>query len=309
MIDRMKNKRIKTQATPWTMAASITSTIRKPGQSFDPRIYRKLLTSLLINSNSSFRLVEGSSSNQLMKYCNTNIPQLSLQTAARYLQKMHPELKPKIKNRFGKHRAIGGKVNITLDAWTSGRKFQYLGITVYWMDSNYDLSDTVIGFKRLQESHTAENLYNILGQCLEEFGLENHIRCITADNYKVNISMFNLFEKAVVYWNKQDGQVRCMAHVMNLSAPKIIQSLKAETLVTETEASMAEQITPTQENCPAGLLRMVRRIASKIRASNNLTEALSAPIAATKLKDVKVLLDMKIRYVHLPVRIFCMEFC
>lgn len=88
-----------------------------------------------------------------------------------------------------------------------------------------------------------------------------------------------------------------MAHVMNLFAQKSIQSLKAETLARETEASLAEERTATRENFPAGVLKMTRRIASKIRASNNLTEALSAQNAATKLKDVNVLLDMRIRYV------------
>lgn len=302
MICRMKNKRSKIQSTPWTTAASSSgTTMHRLGQPFNETTYRRLLTSSLVETNSSFRLVESKSFNKLMQYCNANTPTLSHQTVARDLRKMHDELKPMIKDRFQKHIDSGGHVNITLDAWTSGNKVPYLGITAHWMDSDYDLNDTVIGFKRLRGSHTAENLSSVLIHCLREFGLEEHIRCITSDNHIVNTVMFDIFANKFTYWKKKDGQVRCMAHVMNLSAQRIKQSLKAETLITETEASMAQEATPSERtNTPAGVLKMARRIASKIRASHLLSESLVAQISATKLENVKVLLDMKVRYVINP---------
>lgn len=70
MIDPMKNKHIQIQAISWMMVPSITITIQKPGESFDPQIYRKLLTSFLLDSNSPFWLVEGSSFIKLLKYFN-----------------------------------------------------------------------------------------------------------------------------------------------------------------------------------------------------------------------------------------------
>jgi hypothetical protein len=294
MLSRMCNKRSRTEQTPWTLVSS-ASTVRNPGEVFNENTYRRLLTLFLVETNSSFRLIERESFGKLMRYCNGSVPNLSHQTVARDLRRMHDELKPRIQERFHKHVLEGGSFNITLDAWTSGNKIHYLGITAHWMDKDWDLNDTVIGFKRLLGSHTAENLCHTLLKFLREFKIESNIRCITADNHKVNDAMFDRLQARMPGWRKKHGQVRCMAHVMNLAAQKIISSLKAE--AQETEASMADEEEGTRENTPGGVLKMCRRIMSKIRASNLLTEALSSQALAMDLKDLKALMDMRIRWV------------
>lgn len=264
MISHMKNKCVKGQDTPWTFAASSSAGLRQPGEKLNEQTYRRLLTSFLIDSNSSFHIVESQSFNKLMHYCNSLVPTLSHQTVARDLQSMHAELKPIIVERFAKHIASGGCFIITLNAWTSGNKIPYLGITAHWMDLDWDLNDTVIGFKRLHGSHTAENLCSVLIKCLREFSIENHIQCVTADNHKVNDALFDRLEGQMLGWRKKHGQVRCMAHVMNLAAQKIISSLKAESTVTKSEALMAEEEVGMPESSPAGVLKMARHIMSKI---------------------------------------------
>lgn len=103
---------------------------------------------------------------------------------------MHDQLLPDIKNRLQRHVASGGHVNLTLDAWTSSNKIPYLGITVHWMDSAYNLQDCVLGFRRLRGLHTADNLAEVVTDVSKEFNLTGHLLCITADNATVNDKLF-----------------------------------------------------------------------------------------------------------------------
>lgn len=171
----------------------------------------------------------------------------------------------------------------------------YLGITAHWMDTDYLLQNCVLSFKRLRGSHTAENLAAVTHKVLIDFGLEDHIKCITADNATVNDCMFKILEHTrLPGWTRKDGHVRCMAHVINLSAQRILKSLKSEALIPEGILAEAEAGASTSENSPSCILKMARKIASKIRAFNLLWEALEAQCIAVKITAKKILLDMKV---------------
>lgn len=117
------------------------------------------------------------------------------QTAASDVRKMYAELLPSIITKLQNQTAEWlQKVNLTLDAWTSGNKILYLGITCHWMDKNFDMQDCVIGFKRLKGSHAAENLCDVVVQTLREFNLLKGIRCMIADNASVNTRLLKLPE-------------------------------------------------------------------------------------------------------------------
>lgn len=286
------------------MSALAKCTTRAPGAKFEEEQYRKLLASFIVETNSAFRIVESQAFNNLIQYCNAHIKPISRQTAARDIRALHNELLPVIKARLNAHTASGGKVSLTLDAWTSGNKVPYLGITAHWMDIHYVLQNCVLGFKRLRGSHTAENLASVMHQIISDFNLQDHIKCITADNATVNDCMFKILEQSwLPGWTRKDGHVRCMAHIINLSAQRILRSLKGEALIPEVTLAEAEAGVPISslETSPASVLKTARKILSKIRASNLLWEALDAQCVAVKIKSKKVLLDMKIRYAILTL--------
>lgn len=103
--------------------------------------------------------------------------------------------------------------------------------------------------------------------------------------------MFKILEHEILSWNKADGHVRCMAHILNISAQKILQVSKAESLTAEVVLA-EEEFGGLKEKSPAGVLQMSCKTISKIRASNLQLEALSAQAIAAKLEDLKPLLDM-----------------
>lgn len=108
-------KRPRISSNPWTLALKATGT-RSPDELFTEQQFRKLLAASIVDTNSPFRIVESKAFNNLLKYCNPNVPILSHQTAARDIQNIHEELFPVIKKQLSYHASTGGRFNLTLDA-------------------------------------------------------------------------------------------------------------------------------------------------------------------------------------------------
>jgi hypothetical protein len=220
-----------------------------------------------------------------MSYCNSTINPISRRTLNRDMQSLFLELKPTIISCLEDYTDNGGCINITLNACTSRNKVPYLGIIAYWMNQNHELQNIIIRFKRLRGSHTAENRSQTTYNVFREYKIHDFIKCITAHNVTVNTAMLNIFEFDLmqgVGWSREDGHVHCMGHVINLAAQMVLQVLKAEAAIPE--VTLAEQKAGIAETSAVGTFRMVRKIASKIRTSNLIWEALEAQCLAVKIE-------------------------
>ena len=69
-------KRKRTGATPFTIATQLAGT-RQPGELFDEQEYRRLLAMMVVETNTAFRAVEVVSFQNLMHYCNAQVPIVS----------------------------------------------------------------------------------------------------------------------------------------------------------------------------------------------------------------------------------------
>jgi hypothetical protein len=89
-----------------------------------------------------------------------------------------------------------------------------------------------LDFIQLPPPHTRKALFEALIRACKRFGIKNYILSITTDNYVVNNGMVERFEKHVIksaekgYLHKPlltifkavDSHIRCIAHIINLSA-------------------------------------------------------------------------------------------
>jgi hypothetical protein len=59
-----------------------------------------------------------------------------------------------------------GKFSLTTDIWMACNMTSYLGITIHWIDVNWQMQTLLLDIIPLQDAHTAENItdviYNIL---------------------------------------------------------------------------------------------------------------------------------------------------
>jgi hypothetical protein len=189
-----KRQRTDSLVMPWTLTQR-----RQGGEHFTEEVYRELLLEFLIETNSSFRVVESKSFRKLMNYVNSKVPSLSRRTIVRDLHKLHKSILPRIQNALSTQIEDGGKVHITLDCWTALNGTPYVGITAHWLDKNWSkpLHDVVLDLVRLRGSHTTANLTNALMRTLRNYGIGKALGCVTCDNAAVMPALCRALEDEI----------------------------------------------------------------------------------------------------------------
>jgi hypothetical protein len=277
--------------TPWTLTQR-----QRGAEHFTEDRYRVLLLHFLIETNSSFSIVESNSFRELMSFLNSKISPLSRRTMTRELHKYHESMVPRIKASLSTQINSGGRIHITLDGWTASNGTPYLGVTAHWLDAKWQaLHDVVLDLVRLQGSHTTENLTNALMNTLRYYGIQKALGCVTCDNAAVMPALCRALEQQIPAWKKRDGHVRCMPHILNLVVQKILKKLHCQRDEDELEADLAEADGWDGDSSPGSVLKKVRCIVAKIRASHNLAEALQREATAVELKYLRPKMDMKVR--------------
>lgn len=121
--------------------------------------------------------------------------------------------------------AVPGKISITMDGWTSKNSFPFLAIRGHWLDSEWKYHSKLLDFAYIEGQHTGEKQSAILVDVLERLGIAfGKILAITLDNAANNNTLFDFLEEYGI--TATSNQVRCMAHIINLSVQDILATLK-----------------------------------------------------------------------------------
>ena len=126
------------EISPFTLAQGRLDP-RAAGHLFDNKEYRKMIAVIVLETNSSFQMVESNVFRALMAYCNGSAIAISRRTIKRNIEKrLYKELFQNLRVRLQDHISAGAKVNLTIDAWTSSNKLPFLAITAHWIDTKYE---------------------------------------------------------------------------------------------------------------------------------------------------------------------------
>ena len=82
-------------------------------------MFREYLASFVIASNSSLSIVENKSFQQLLQYCNGKVETISRRTLDRDIHTLYDTLFIQIMKCLQTHCSNGGKISLTLHAWSS----------------------------------------------------------------------------------------------------------------------------------------------------------------------------------------------
>ena len=96
-----------------------------------------------ISSNSSLSVVDNANFQQMIAYCNPKAQLISRQTLEHNIQKLYESLFQQVHTRLESHCKEGGRVSITLDAWSSETRVPFLGITGHYILATSVPSDQV----------------------------------------------------------------------------------------------------------------------------------------------------------------------
>lgn len=87
-----------------------------------------------------------------------------------------------------------------------------VGIIGQWIDDNFELHQEVVGFERLREHHTGENMASIVLEVLGKYGIADKLFCITTDNAGNNGTLCKSLEgKLAELGIPWDHEVNCVS--------------------------------------------------------------------------------------------------
>ncbi|CAG8853991.1 18318_t:CDS:2, partial [Gigaspora margarita] len=108
---------------------------------------------------------------------------------ARYLIPCRQTIRTEILNKYDHMRKIileelekPKKVSITCDIWSSITMQSYLGVTVHFINSEWQLQHFLLDLLPLNRQHTAVNIQQAIMQVLDHAKITNKLLGITTDN-------------------------------------------------------------------------------------------------------------------------------
>jgi hypothetical protein len=85
------------------------------------------------------------------------------------------ELKSKISLKIQNELNLALKVSFTCDHWTSASNDPYLGFTIHYINSRWQLSKHVLGLLYTENDHTSENIFKQIEEVLIQWKIQNKV--------------------------------------------------------------------------------------------------------------------------------------
>ncbi|CAG8847386.1 20330_t:CDS:2, partial [Gigaspora margarita] len=169
----------------------------------------QLLVEFIIEDCQPFHILRNKAFRRLLNYMESGFQIPCEPTVKKMINKAYYWSRDQL---FSMINMDGGYVNLTTDLWSSRTNQGYIGITVTWIDSNFELKEALLTIRLLPSPHTAEAIRDSLNQVIINWGLNGRVFCITTNN-GANI------KKAI---GLMDNITRssCSAHTLQLSVLK-----------------------------------------------------------------------------------------
>jgi hypothetical protein len=169
---------------------------------------------------------------------------------------------------------ISSKVSLTTDIWTSEiSKNCYLGVTIHYINNNWELKNHLLDLIPINGSHTAGLITSKLLQILGEFNINNNILALTTDNGSNMIACGSQLavELDQEFDNMTFTHYRCAAHIINLAVKAGMNHIGSE-------------------------IKKLRQFVVKVKNSPLLLDKLSEICTLKKVKFLKPILDIDTRW-------------
>jgi len=178
----------------------------------DPQEYRKELVKYIVSTDQAFSHVESKGFGRFVHYLAPDIIEISRKALRSDIMKFFEQDKEELKALFMLRRF---NVALTSDIWTGNAKMDYMSVVAHNIDEEWNLNKRIIAFKRIEGSHTADNILDILLSVIDEWNLRDRIISITLDNAANNNRMVRALRTRIPNQASILHQ-RCATHIINL---------------------------------------------------------------------------------------------
>jgi hypothetical protein len=274
--------------------------------------YRELLLAFIVSNNLPLRLVDQFSFRQLVHHLSPSTIAISASSLKRDLHKKFCNRRIKLELELQNHLATGGRLSLTTDAWTANNGSNYATITVHWINSEWIQQSKILDVIHLQEPiHSGEYLAEQLLIVTNDFKITHGVFTITRDNASNNTAMLNQYEirasKNPVTVNQpwsftvKEGDVRCIAHVINLAVQAALATMKAIPFEELESYRVREGLAHTrlvfsEKDEVVNALTKLRKHIYVFRNRRAWKDALSTHATATGIKPIALSIDMPVRW-------------
>jgi len=198
----------------------------KMKQTFNTDVFLGKLLTWIVRSDQPFSIVDDEDFKEMMTYLKPNLSILSRTTLMRRLDHIYNYKKDELKRRL---HSFASKFSVTCDVWTSKNQMSFFGITLHYIDNDWNVQNGLLAFKFLEEEHDGKSLAGAMLSVLDDFEITSRLLGVTVDNASNNTTMmremqavFDLRHPEAGFsagWNKME----CLAHVVNLAAGEILK--------------------------------------------------------------------------------------
>lgn len=115
---------------------------------------------------------------------------------------------------------------MTLDIWTSKNVLSFLVIRAHWISKDLQYNTQMLDFAPI-DTHDGENQCRIFIECLTRFEIPlNKIVAYIMDNASSNDTfIYHLRKHGIAIRSDADLEIRCLAHILNLSVQDILNMI------------------------------------------------------------------------------------
>lgn len=172
-------------------------------------------------------MVEEQAFIEMIRTLNPSAELISDKTLKEDLMSAYSEKIEEIKSEM---KVIPGKISITMDIWTSKNFLPFLVIRGHWISTEWELKSQLLDFSYIEGDHSGKNQCAIFLDCLSRFEIPlSKVLAYTMDNATSNDTFIScLVEHGILHGiniSVAENQVRCLAHILNLSVQDILKAL------------------------------------------------------------------------------------
>uniref|UniRef100_A0A669B7A9 HAT C-terminal dimerisation domain-containing protein n=1 Tax=Oreochromis niloticus TaxID=8128 RepID=A0A669B7A9_ORENI len=181
------------------------------------------------------------------------------------------EEKQKAKREVEKATAV----SLTSDMWTSIHMDAYLAVTCHFVNEQDTLSTVLLGVGHFSKAHTAENIAEVKKVLMEEWGIQNKVRCLVTDAAPNMISSSKILKVR---------HTKCIAHTLNLIVRKSIDNTpgleeirgKARKMVSyfRSSATAKEKLCQMQQQMGRSHLKLLQEVDTRWNSTYTMLQRL-----------------------------------
>lgn len=132
-------------------------------------------------------------------------PSFTMPTRRALRDSLIPQRSNSVKEHLANLMAKASHISLTIDLWSNRSMRSFFGMTGHFI-VDFDLQTVMLSCQRFKGRHTADNIYQVYDDVLDNYSIQNKVSFIITDNASNMIKAFTLFPPVHVNSESEDEE-------------------------------------------------------------------------------------------------------